>query len=377
MRFFILFNLMALSIIAESYGFDNSSLKNQIEAKSNYYKSMNTKNNKYLTQVVNERYKELSGLIASKWGEKNVVLSTNSIFTQYNKDFNARKSIDFKDGNIKLEVVVDVDEKKGVKYFQKKLKTLLNETVSEAVEKDPMHSNVKNINIATNVKLKELATPKKITITQSQINEKYIKLDGKTKKIISAEVKLIPKHLQKRVALYLPLVKKYSKKYNLKISYVLGTIHTESYFNPMAVSKANAYGLMQIVPSTGGAESYFILYGERKAPTSGYLLNPKNNIELGTNYMQVIRDKYLSGIKNSKSQEYCMSIAYNAGIGNVYRVFANGKIKRNEAFENINQRSSQNVYRVLRTSQTLTEEARKYVYLIQKYARIYTKYDVE
>jgi soluble lytic murein transglycosylase len=84
---------------------------------------------------------------------------------------------------------------------------------------------------------------------------------------------------------------------------VAGLIRQESEFNPGAHSPANAYGLMQLIPSTGRALGR--KEGIRVSSTS-MLLNPTLNIKLGT--------QYLRGQLNSWDGDWVRTLAaYNAG----------------------------------------------------------------
>jgi soluble lytic murein transglycosylase len=89
---------------------------------------------------------------------------------------------------------------------------------------------------------------------------------------------------------------------------VAGLIRQESVFNPRAVSGANAYGLMQLLPST--AQLTAKRYGVDDPITTETLLsNPRLNIRLGTSYLREQLDKY-------GRIEY-VAAAYNAGPGRV------------------------------------------------------------
>ena len=84
---------------------------------------------------------------------------------------------------------------------------------------------------------------------------------------------------------------------------VAGLIRQESEFNPGARSSANAYGLMQLIPSTGK------MLGRKEGipvPNAGALLNPSVNIKLGT--------QYLRGQLNTWEGDWVKTLAaYNAG----------------------------------------------------------------
>ena len=160
-----------------------------------------------------------------------------------------------------------------------------------------------------------------------------------------------------RVKKYLPFIKQYSLKYKIDKSLILGVIKTESDFNPYAVSYVPAFGLMQIVPTTAGVEGYERAYGYKHIPSKNFLFVAKNNINIGTAYLNVLYYRYLSKIKNPISRKYCMISAYNAGIGNVFKVFS---IRRDRAVAIINSLSPKEVYYRLKY-RLPTSEARNYL----------------
>lgn len=55
---------------------------------------------------------------------------------------------------------------------------------------------------------------------------------------------------------YANIVRKASRKYDIPEDLIYAIIKTESSFNPYAVSWANAYGLMQVVPKTAGRDVF-------------------------------------------------------------------------------------------------------------------------
>lgn len=86
-------------------------------------------------------------------------------------------------------------------------------------------------------------------------------------------------------------------------TWAYGIARTESLFMPDVRSKANAYGLMQIIPSTGKlvAKQAHIRY-------RGYttLLDPETNIKLGTHYLGQVFNRF-------GSNPVLATAAYNAG----------------------------------------------------------------
>ena len=90
---------------------------------------------------------------------------------------------------------------------------------------------------------------------------------------------------------------------------VAALIRQESEFNPDAVSRMNAYGLMQLLPSVG--KSLAKKNGERHFSTTE-LLDPSVNLRLGTQELRKSIDRYDGQV------EYALA-AYNAGDSPVHQ----------------------------------------------------------
>ena len=106
---------------------------------------------------------------------------------------------------------------------------------------------------------------------------------------------------------YWDTIKAESEKNNLDPYLVASLIRQESEFNPSVISYANAWGLMQLLPSVG----------KQMAREEGMthfqtfqLLDPETNIRLGTRYLRQMLD-HLGGVP-----EYALA-AYNAGENRV------------------------------------------------------------
>jgi soluble lytic murein transglycosylase len=106
---------------------------------------------------------------------------------------------------------------------------------------------------------------------------------------------------------YWDTIKAESAKNNLDPYFVAALIRQESEFNPSVISYANAWGLMQLLPSVG----------KQMAREEGMthfqtfqLLDPETNIKLGTRYLREMLD-HLGNVP-----EYALA-AYNAGESRV------------------------------------------------------------
>lgn len=102
-------------------------------------------------------------------------------------------------------------------------------------------------------------------------------------------------------------LRKYSELNGLDPYLVASLIRQESEFNPMALSRANAVGLMQLLPSVGKNVAKQI---KLKGYNSSQLYTPAVNLQLGTRYFKSMVDKYGGQL------EYALA-AYNAGTDRV------------------------------------------------------------
>jgi len=201
------------------------------------------------------------------------------------------------------------------------------------------------------------------------ITHKLKKTYRKGKQIYYVTFDLAKNSLSVRERKYLPFVKIYSQKYSISKPLILGIIKTESDFNPYAVSYVPAFGLMQIVPTTAGIEGHQRAYGYKKIPSKEFLFVPKNNINIGTAYLNVLFYRYLKDIKNPVSREYLAIAAYNSGIGNVFRVFS---MRRDRAIAIINGLSPSEVYKRL-IYRLPTDEGRRYLPKVLNNKKLFIK----
>ena len=96
-------------------------------------------------------------------------------------------------------------------------------------------------------------------------------------------------------------------KYHVDKALIFGVIKTESDFNPQAVSRAGAVGLMQIMPDT--FEWMQTYYKEESSHTMEDLRDPAVNIDYGVELLSILLEKY--------GDEETALCAYNGGVGHV------------------------------------------------------------
>ncbi len=103
---------------------------------------------------------------------------------------------------------------------------------------------------------------------------------------------------------------------------VASLIRQESEFNPSAVSRANAVGLMQLLPKTGKVVARQV---KMKRYNASQLYTPAVNLQLGTKYFRGMVDKF------GGSFEYALA-AYNAGSDRVEEWLGQGKYRDPQEF---------------------------------------------
>ncbi len=116
-------------------------------------------------------------------------------------------------------------------------------------------------------------------------------------------------------------LKKFSSQNALDPYLVASLIRQESEFNPGAVSRANAVGLMQLLPKVG---STVAREEKLKHFSSTQLFTPEINLQLGTRYFREMVDKF-------GAFEYALA-AYNAGSNRVEDWQGQGKYRDPQEF---------------------------------------------
>lgn len=136
-------------------------------------------------------------------------------------------------------------------------------------------------------------------------------LDSASLENLSYKIKNVPSvfrvgNVQELVDEYGDLIKSQCTYYKMDWRLILALIHQESLFNSAAVSRAGAFGLMQIMPRTGIGLQNELNLEDTKAP--------QNNLTAGIYYYATL----VANFEFAGEEKYKFALAaYNAGFGRV------------------------------------------------------------
>jgi len=233
-----------------------------------------------------------------------------------------------------------------------------------------------SIKLDTTPLIKKPSPP--ITAKVIDVKEPNIKLDlVKTAEgsLLKMTIKFVNNYQKVLLANNFDEVKKFSKQYDVAISVILAIIETESSYNPRAISRVPAFGLMQLVPKTAGIDAHNYVHGKKKLLSPDYLFDETNNLQLGTAYFKLLKSRYLRKIKDPKSRFYCAVSSYNTGVGNLAKTFT-GKKNLSKAAKVINTMTAEEVYQYLLVNLP-AEETRNYLKKIVNRRAKYIHFDNE
>lgn len=302
-----------------------------------------------------------------KWGKKESgTLPSKTRYVKYTEDYKNRTVVDYDKGTILIEHL-DEAEVKG-KLRNAVVTALLTPDDPGAVD---LFSD-KEIVLKGKPYLQQLVVDQNGNpmntrediehyadfLVANRLQGRTIDVNGVSKNVVYVNFAMVNNHVDKRALQYAATVRKYSDETQVSRSLIFAIIKIESSFNPYAVSSAPAYGMMQLVPSSGGREAYRKAKGLDESPTREYLFDAENNIELGSTYLGVLlNDSPLRQIDNPVSREYCAIAAYNTGPSNVFKAFSAkpSKTRQADALDKINAMRPDEVYETLRLRLPYTE----------------------
>ena len=305
-----------------------------------------------------------------QWGKGNVKESTQKDWVEYSKDGKSRSDVDFESGEVTIEIIQDKGQKVDNKEIEEKLKFLLTnkgktkdydsevEKAKPLQEKPVLENQVKTPS-GEMVTEKNLDKDVKEIVQSVKPEVKTIKGDDNVERqVVTIKLELAPDHIRTRAEQYKKEVEKYCQKWNVDPALAYAIMQTESSFNPKAKSHVPAYGLMQIVPRTAGADCAQSLKKPFSAPTGNYLYEPENNIEMGVHYLYLLQKRYYTGVTDKDSQTLCVIASYNTGAGNVARALR-GDTKIGKAIPQINEMSYDKLFKYF--EKKLMPETQNYI----------------
>ena len=270
--------------------------------------------------------------VGKTWGKQEVKLPERKKYVKYTQNYRSRAIVDFDSGEIMVETLDDQDPRRSLKNAV--ITTILTPQDPRAVDlfsdKEIVLTGDKEpylFGLVLDQQNKPVRTPAEAEPFSSYLLEKksatrVVDQDGTKKTAHYVTIPMVSNLAVKQADKYRPLVQQFAQQYRISPSLVFAIIRTESNFNPYAVSSAPAYGLMQLVPTSGGREAYRKAKGKDVAPSREYLFDAANNVELGTAYLNVLMFNQLEEVAHNVSREYCVIAAYNTGPSNVFRTFS-------------------------------------------------------
>jgi len=307
----------------------------------------------------------LSGKAGEQWGKREVLTPNNKRYVKYTQNYMSRAVVQFDQGLITVETLdpakpddslrnaivttlLTPDDPRAVDLYSDKTIALSGRPYLYGLVED---QHGRNIDTPT------LADGYASHLMQSRKQTRSVHTEQGERQVHYVQFTMVSDYENRQAQRYAPMVEKYAARYGVSKSLIFAVMKTESNFNPFAVSSAPAYGLMQLVPETGGRDAYQMVKGYSHTPSREYLFQADNNIELGTAYLNILEQRYLGEIQNPLTREYCTIAAYNGGAGNVLNMFSKDRAKAPDV---INRTPPAEVYRRLRDEHP-RDETRRYL----------------
>jgi peptidoglycan lytic transglycosylase C len=321
----------------------------------------------------------LQSKCASLWGTAHTELPAQKVWVSYDKDWISRGHVDFEHGEFVAQALVDADQANDIgpalRLLHKRLEDAQKSTASDMADDDKVLKLARELARERGLGLADPTAPvakgdpvlagilpadaaSRLTTGALQ-RTAIVGDDGKPRVMLTYRVNFLDGYHARLAAPYVDAVQREARRYELQPSLVLAITETESAFNPRARSGAPAFGLMQLVPKSGGCDAYQHAFGSFRIPDPDYLYVPDNNIRLGSAYLQLLDRRDLHGINNLQSRGYAVVAAYNTGAGNVARAFG-GTTHVGTAADAVNKMSSEDVLRHLQERLPF-DETRKYL----------------
>jgi membrane-bound lytic murein transglycosylase C len=307
----------------------------------------------------------LSGKAGAQWGRKEAVTPSNKRYVKYTQNYMSRAIVQFDRGLVTVETLDPARPEQSLKNAI--VTTLLTPDDPRAVDlysdksialsgRPYLHGLVVDQN-GRAIDTPALAEGYAAHLLATARQTRMVDTGQGSRQVHYVQITMVSDYENKQAQRYAASVDRHAKQYGVSKSLIFAVMKTESGFNPFAVSSAPAYGLMQLVPETGGRDAYQKVKGYAHTPSKEYLFDADHNIELGSAYLNIIEQRYLGRIEHPLTREYCTIAAYNGGAGNVLNMFSKDRARAPEV---INSLPPAEVYRRLRDEHP-RDETRRYL----------------
>lgn len=309
----------------------------------------------------------LRGNVDKKWGHKEVKIASKKQYVKYTQNYLSRAVVNFDKGTVTVETLDQANPKTSLKNAI--ITTLLTPDDPRSVDlfsdKQITLSGDRKpylYNLVLDQDGRPVDTPASADryanfLLSKKVSTRPVDVNGKKSTAMFIKLDMVKNFQDRQAEKYRPIVASYAEKYKISKSLIFAIMKTESDFNPFAVSSAPAYGLMQLVPTSGAREGYKKALGRDETPSKDTLFDPRMNIQLGAAYLSVLMYDQLGNIADITSREYCVISAYNTGTGNVMKTFSKD---RSTAVTTINKMSAPDVYAELKRKLPY-QETRQYL----------------
>ena len=310
-----------------------------------------------------------SGQVKRYWGDNDSLVAGKRQYVKYTDGYQSRAHVDFERGVVIVETVATTEPENHLK--EAITTTLLTPDNPAGVD---LYSDsaieLKGKPFLYGQVLDQEGKPIEWSWRANKFADYLISQNLKKRKIryqqaYYVEIPMVADHADKRGYKYATIVRDASRRYGIPEDLIYAIIKTESSFNPYAVSHANAYGLMQVVPNTAGTDVFKLVKNKPGKPTPEYLFDPARNIDTGTAYFYILRNRYLKEVRDPLSLHYSMISAYNGGTGGVLKTFDNN---RKRAMNDLNSLQPNQVYWAL-TNKHPKAEARRYLQKVTNFQK--------
>lgn len=319
---------------------------------------------------------QLRANVAKRWGQRDTKVASRTVYVKYTQGYRTRVVTDFDHGLVTVETLDSTESLKQAIVAAlltpddpAALDLFTDRDVALDSQRLPYLYGLVRDERGRSIRTRAQAERFADYLTAHRLALRAV--DGEVGAATAryVQLRMVRNFEAKSAERYRATVEKYAARYDVSPTLVLAIIRTESNFNPFAVSAAPAYGLMQLVPTSGAREASKRVRGIDEAPTPEYLLDPDHNIELGAAYLGELSTDEFGSVSDPASRDYCVIAAYNTGPANVTRSFGR---KREEALEAINALPPGALFERLRT-ELPSEETRVYVVRVTGYRRAFVQ----